>query len=153
MNIRKDNFKGRLIAAVLLAAWMLVIFIFSAMPAEASDEKSMLIVNILDSLGLNTQGSLADLANHIVRKSAHFIEYALLYFFALNLMRYYFTFNKALLMSLAIVFLYACTDEFHQLFVPGRAGRFSDVLIDTSGGFTSMVLTKIICCIKKVLKL
>ena len=145
--------KCKLIAAVLLIAWMVVIFVFSAMPAEASDEKSMLIVNILDSLGLNTQGSLADLANHIVRKSAHFIEYALLYFFALNLMRYYFTFNKALLMSLAIVFLYACTDEFHQLFVPGRAGRFSDVLIDTSGGFTSMVLTKIVCCIKKVLKL
>ena len=145
--------KCKLIAAVLLIAWMVVIFVFSAMPAEASDEKSMLIVNILDSLGLNTQGSLADLANHIVRKSAHFIEYALLYFFALNLMRYYFTFNKALLMSLAIVFLYACTDEFHQLFVPGRAGRFSDVLIDTSGGFTSMVLTKIVCCIKKVLKI
>ena len=149
MHIIKDNFKGKLIAAVLLIAWMVVIFVFSAMPAEASDEKSMLIVNILDSLGLNTQGTLADLANHIVRKSAHFIEYALLYFFALNLMRYYFTFNKALLMSLAIVFLYACTDEFHQLFVPGRAGRFSDVLIDTSGGFTSMVLTIAAIIVKK----
>ena len=149
MYIRKDNFKGKLIAAVLLVAWMLVIFIFSAMPAEASDEKSRLIVNILEALGLNTEGNLADMANHIVRKSAHFIEYALLYFFALNLMRYYFTFNKALLMSLAIVFLYACTDEFHQLFVPGRAGRFSDVMIDTAGGITAMVFYKMLCCIRK----
>ena len=151
MDIRKDNFKGRLVAAVLLIAWMLVIFMFSHMPAEASDEKSRLVVNILEALGLNTQGSLADLANHIVRKSAHFLEYALLYLLALNLMRYYFTFNKALLLSLALVFLYACTDEFHQLFVPGRAGRFSDVLIDTSGGFTAMIFTIIFQSIKKAL--
>ncbi|WP_426350656.1 VanZ family protein [Alloiococcus sp. CFN-8] len=149
MHISKDNLKGKLIAAVLLLAWMVVIFVFSAMPAEVSDEKSRLIVNILEALGLNTEGTLADLANHLVRKSAHFIEYALLYLLALNLMRYYFTFNKAFLISLAVVFLYACTDEFHQLFVPGRAGRFSDVMIDTAGGFTTMVLTKVVAIFKK----
>ena len=150
MHISKDNLKGKLIAAVLLIAWMVVIFVFSAMPAEASDEKSRFIVNILEALGFNTEGTLADLANHLVRKSAHFIEYALLYLFALNLMRYYFTFNKSLLISLGVVFLYACTDEFHQLFVPGRAGRFSDVMIDTAGGFTTMVLVKIYVALKKV---
>ena len=30
-------------------------------------------------------------------------------------------------------FLYACSDEFHQAFVPGRVGQFSDVLIDMIG--------------------
>ncbi|MBQ2251230.1 MAG: VanZ family protein, partial [Lachnospiraceae bacterium] len=29
--------------------------------------------------------------------------------------------------------LYAATDEIHQLFVPGRAGRVTDVLIDCIG--------------------
>ena len=38
------------------------------------------------------------------------------------------------------VFLYACTDEFHQLFVPGRDGNFRDVIIDTSGGTLSAIL-------------
>ena len=38
------------------------------------------------------------------------------------------------------VFLYACTDEFHQLFVPGRSGNFRDVIIDTSGGVLSAIL-------------
>ena len=28
---------------------------------------------------------------------------------------------------------YAATDEFHQLFVPGRAGMVTDVLIDSIG--------------------
>ena len=30
-------------------------------------------------------------------------------------------------------FLYSVTDEIHQYFIPGRAMRFSDVLIDTAG--------------------
>ena len=42
--------------------------------------------------------------------------------------------------ALALTFFYACTDEFHQLFVPGRAGRFSDVLIDSSGAALIRVL-------------
>ena len=40
--------------------------------------------------------------------------------------------RRRLFAAFAIVFCYACTDEFHQLFVPGRAGRFTDVMIDCS---------------------
>lgn len=36
--------------------------------------------------------------------------------------------------ALCFVFLYACTDEFHQLFSDGRSGQIKDVLIDTFGG-------------------
>jgi VanZ family protein len=36
--------------------------------------------------------------------------------------------------TLLIVFLYACSDEYHQSFVPGRTALFSDVCIDTAGG-------------------
>jgi VanZ family protein len=36
---------------------------------------------------------------------------------------------------------YACTDEFHQLFVPGRAGLITDVLIDSIGAvFITLIL-------------
>ena len=42
--------------------------------------------------------------------------------------------NKIYLIALVICFLYACTDEYHQTFVNGRTGQFSDVLIDTAGG-------------------
>lgn len=48
--------------------------------------------------------------------------------------------------SLLVTFLYACTDEFHQLFVPGRAGRFTDVLIDCTG---ALALCIILICIQR----
>ena len=40
--------------------------------------------------------------------------------------------------------LYACTDEFHQIFVPGREGAFRDVIIDTCGGITLILLYNLI---------
>ena len=43
--------------------------------------------------------------------------------------------------TLIIVALYASTDEIHQLFVPGRAGLFTDVLIDTAGGIIGVIVT------------
>lgn len=45
---------------------------------------------------------------------------------------------------IAFVFLYACSDEFHQYFIPGRAMAFKDVLIDTSGGITGYIIVTII---------
>ena len=40
---------------------------------------------------------------------------------------------KTLKKIMAMVPAIAIADRLHQLFVPGRAGRFSDVLIDSSG--------------------
>ncbi len=141
--------KGKIIAFILLILWMIVIFAYSAMPADISDEKSRFVVMLLSFLGLNTEGALGNIANYIVRKGAHFTEYAILFLLAYNLMRYYVKLSKALLASLLLVFFYACTDEIHQLFVPGRAGRFSDVLIDTAGGAFAMMLTYIFYYLQK----
>ncbi len=52
--------------------------------------------------------------------------------------------RKAWNYSLAFVFLYACSDEFHQSFVPGRGPAFRDVLIDTSGGAFAYIVTSVI---------
>lgn len=52
--------------------------------------------------------------------------------------------------ALAVVFFYAATDEFHQIYVPTRTPLISDVLIDTSGGALGILmlwlLRKIFCC-------
>jgi VanZ family protein len=42
-------------------------------------------------------------------------------------------YNKLLLISMSICFIFACIDEYHQTFIPGRTGQFSDVLIDMIG--------------------
>jgi VanZ family protein len=54
--------------------------------------------------------------------------------------------NKALRLftSVGFCFLYACTDEIHQTFIPDRAGKFSDVLIDTCGSTFGAVIMLIL---------
>ncbi|MBR4026926.1 MAG: VanZ family protein [Lachnospiraceae bacterium] len=46
-----------------------------------------------------------------------------------------------------IAFLYACSDEFHQLFVPDRAGLLIDVLVDTVGVIIALLLLQIMLTI------
>lgn len=36
--------------------------------------------------------------------------------------------------------LYACSDELHQYFVPGRSCRFFDVCVDSTGAFFGALL-------------
>ena len=146
MNHKKDY-----PAAVKLLSWLpalcvaVTIFWFSAQPAaestEMSDTVSRLILLLGTKLGFfhgnpAQYADLIELMSFPVRKAAHMTEYLVFYCTVRFGLRFtYRTSNvkRRLLAALAIVFLYACTDEFHQLFVPGRAGRFTDVLIDCFG--------------------
>ena len=47
-----------------------------------------------------------------------------------------------LLLAWAWTVVYACTDEIHQLFVPGRSGQLTDVLIDSAGAGMGLL-----CCV------
>jgi len=40
---------------------------------------------------------------------------------------------RSVVLALGICVLFAISDEVHQLFVPGRGGQVSDVLIDSAG--------------------
>lgn len=51
---------------------------------------------------------------------------------------------KAFTLALGICILYAISDEFHQLFVPGRGGQIRDVLIDSTGAIVGVAI-----CFKK----
>ena len=46
-------------------------------------------------------------------------------------------------MTIIIIILYSCSDEIHQLFIPGRSGEIRDVLIDTLGGFNGSIFYKL----------
>ncbi len=122
----------------LLIAWMILIFAFSSQPAVVSNEKSGLVVYFLNLLGLDLNSVFGTMADYVVRKAAHFSEYFILYLLIYNVVRDRYKGLKALCVSLLGVFIYACSDEIHQLFVPGRAGRITDVLIDTAGGALAM---------------
>ena len=52
--------------------------------------------------------------------------------------------EKPLIKSFIFTFLYACTDEFHQLFIAGRAGQIRDVCIDSTGALIMLLIIYII---------
>ncbi|MDT8719495.1 VanZ family protein [Clostridium sp. 19966] len=142
----------RRIKLFLLIIWLILIFMFSNQPAVVSDGNSHFVIYIFDKLGLNMESVFGNMADFLVRKAAHFSEYFILYILIFNVMRDGYTGKKLFLLSLLGVFLYACTDEFHQIFIPGRTAKFRDVLIDTSGGAVSMCLTYLFLLWKKSVK-
>ena len=78
---------------------------------------------------------------NIVRKSAHFVLFAVLAV-CITLVMGTFMKKKWLiyLAAVAFCFLYACSDELHQLFVDGRGASLSDVFLDTAGAVAGILL-------------
>ena len=137
---------------LLVLAWMLVIFLFSATPGDESSKQNQLVIEILTALGINIEGTFGELASFVVRKSAHMSEYFILCVLIYNAFKDKLKGVKTYLCPLALSFLYACTDEFHQYFVPGRAEAFKDVMIDTTGAAIFILGLFIVNGIKKKIR-
>jgi len=73
----------------------------------------------------------------IIRKTAHFLEYTILFFLFFRGFKNTtkLTQSRALLFSFIFSVLYAISDEFHQTLVDGRSGMVRDVFIDGTGSF------------------
>ena len=70
-----------------------------------------------------------------VRKTAHVTLYFLLGLSFISFLKEFNLIDKRLIIyTILFVFIYACSDEIHQLFIPGRSGEILDVLLDTCGG-------------------
>ncbi len=115
---------------------MVAVFMFSAQSGDSSGETSMNITqNVSQHLFFgDINHSKLEFFEQIIRKLAHFTEFAALGFFVFAFTD---TFTlkrkKAIIISLIFSALYALSDEIHQYFVPERACRFTDVLIDSFG--------------------
>ena len=131
--------KKRIIFGFLCMVWMIVIFNFSGSQGEESAGLSDRIVAMLHQMIPIIP--INDTSIWIVRKLAHFSEYAILgILYVCFFKTFHFRLRSVMMASMLLVFIYACTDEFHQLFVAGRSGQFKDVLIDTAGGTTGILL-------------
>lgn len=137
----------------LLIGWMILIFYFSSQIGEVSSEKSKIVIYMFNVLGLDLNTYFGNIATLIVRKMAHFTEYLILFILTYNVVKYYFEKGKLFFVSYIITVSYAMTDEFHQLFVPGRAGALKDVLIDSTGGLFGILIVIIFIKIKKRMNL
>jgi VanZ family protein len=124
-----------------LLVWMVLIFLFSTGGMSASNT-SRIIRPVLLWLFPDISEERLALVHFIVRKAAHFTEYAIL---ALLAARAFLGSSREILRrgwfaaSLALVIIYALSDEYHQRFVPTRTGSVYDSLIDISGGLAALL--------------
>lgn len=145
-----------IILSVLLAAQILFIISNSMRSAETSDNQSGFFVRFAITkilrLDYNKQSeAFVDSVTHFVRKTAHFTEFAVLAGIVFLLL-YVIGKNRFICFTgaSATAFFVGGVDELVQLYSPGRACRFTDVLIDTSGGiFASFILFLLFCYVQK----
>lgn len=143
---------------IVIFAWCIAIFKFSAMTSDNSNGKSVGIVEktiskVLDAT--NEAGitdshpddakltKAANLLNAPLRKVAHATVYFVLALLLLAIGRIIFGGRRYLLtctITILLCFAFAMTDEYHQTFVDGRTGQFLDVLIDTAGACVGVLL-------------
>ena len=136
---------------VLAVVWMVVIFLFSAADGDESSKTSSwvgrtiakVIYSDFESWSEEKQEEYIEKIEYPIRKTAHASEYALLAMLVFgaigplpgkkkDFQRYAF--------SWLITTLYAGSDEFHQLFVEGRSGQFTDVCIDSAGALAGLLI-------------
>ena len=139
----------RLLFFVPAVLWMLLIFFFSAMPDNVSKDQSdyvslrlhRIITRTLSGESKEAMEEWEELEENMplfsVRKVAHVIEYmvlCILLYIGLAGTR------RARVLSFVCAVLYACSDEIHQLFVPGREGMLVDVTIDCGGALAGLAV-------------
>lgn len=84
--------------------------------------------------------------NFLLRKLTHFTEYFVLSFLLFGALFFNkATDGKALVNTFIICFLFAVSDEIHQIFVTGRTPRVYDIIIDSGGALLAGVI-----CYKKL---
>ncbi len=143
-------FMLRNLAGVLAIVWMCMIFAFSAQDKEESIAVSEsftyhMVSSTRTFFHLDLSDArvkeIADIIEGMVRKAAHMAEYGvlsvLLYIWIGQWEMGFFRRGGTAFFATAV---YAATDEIHQLFVPGRAGRFSDVMIDSLGALLAVIV-------------
>lgn len=140
-----SNVVARLLSRYLpLLAWLAFIS-YASSGSFSAGNTSRFIGPFVLWLFPNTTPETLLMIHMIVRKLAHFAEYAILGFLAARAFR---TSprppvrDRWFLISATIVVTYALMDEYHQTFVPSRTGSIYDSLIDIAGGLTALLVIR-----------
>ncbi len=142
----------KIINIIILILWMIMIFFFSSQGGKESGSLSTGIIEYTVKTYYGVTG--ADVTKEklenavtsfskVIRKTAHFLEYLVLGLLILNVIKDYRIIGyKELMITLALCCLYASSDELHQIYVPGRSGEVKDVILDTFGSLTGIIIYK-----------
>ena len=131
---------------IILILWMILIFWFSnqngTISSEMSDGLISEVVKFIEIILKNSFGNEKNIEAFafLIRKVAHFFLYFVLGILWMNLLKEHrVSLGKQVIYSLLFCIMYACSDEIHQLFIPGRSGNIIDTMIDTTGSLCSII--------------
>lgn len=132
----------------LWSRWHLVILVYvcfiygnSLTPSSISSQESGFLLVKLKGMMESIGWEHVWLTEHIIRKTAHFIEYAGLGCLCALAFRIWLAPVPVKLRNACeLVFFIPFVDETIQLFVPGRSGQISDVWLDLCGAVCGMLL-------------
>ncbi len=106
------------------AVWAAIIFVLSSIPARAFPATNLLSYDkVIHALVYSVLGALSFVA---IRRTS---SLGVIWIIAV---------------ATAMAVLYGMTDEFHQLFVPGRSADWHDVVADGIGGLLGAALTAVL---------
>lgn len=137
----------KVVKICFLVLWMALIFSFSNQKDVDSSKISdgfidRTVVKIYkvfnENITKEKENEIIEKYTYPIRKLAHYTLYFVLGILSFLVVKDYSINKKLIIYSLLICFLYACSDEFHQLFVIGRSASIKDVIIDTFGSFCSI---------------
>lgn len=145
---------------IIILCWMGIVFTFSSQIGKTSTNLSGSIASKLvdivhknEDLTSKERTELIKEYNHVIRKLAHYTIYLIggvaIISFANSLLDHKW---KSVLVTVITGFIYASSDEIHQYFVSGRDARFTDVLIDTAGVITGIIIYLIVLAIGNKMK-
>lgn len=122
--------------------WAGLIFYFSTRTFTASFT-GVVLARLLASLHIYLSPAHFATLHYLIRKSAHFTEYAILSLLlsaGISGAKEFEWDLRTAVLSVVIAGLYSLSDEFHQMFVPGRGPSIRDCGLDTTGAVAAMVL-------------
>ncbi|AXF55237.1 VanZ family protein [Salicibibacter kimchii] len=141
----KNISKQMIVAWLLVIGWMGLIFYFSHQSGEASSSLSGGVTEVAYSWSQ----SLFPFVNidfetfhTLIRKAAHVAVYVVLGLFVIHAFRVSTIEGRVswrvIVWAWVLCTCYAITDEVHQLFIPGRSGEVSDVVLDSVGAMVGI---------------
>jgi VanZ family protein len=148
VSVHQNN--GKTLGSIIrywlpVAFWMAIVFSASA-DRQSYQHSSTIFEPLLHWLFPQMSAATVGEIHHLFRKMGHLTEYAILGWLVWRAVRRPMKndprpWNWAEAgLALSVVFAYAASDEFHQIFVPSRTPLVTDVLIDTTGGAAALLL-------------
>lgn len=159
-KLSKNKQKIIILDIIIVLCWMATVFVFSGQDSNTSNglsrsiaERLVDVVHRDEEISSQERVLLLRKYNHKIRKMAHFTIYLIGGLTIISLMRTLISKKSIIILATSLCgFLYAMSDEFHQGFIEGRGPMLSDVLLDTLGVITGVIIYLILSAMSNKIK-